>query len=175
MPCASCVAITIQGGQQLLLPEDPAGVTVLLHVSISHPLSKDVLPHQSARGRAAVLVEPFPPGAPVPANLTYRLKSFLTQLRGDVPDGLPIALDASRQAVEGLLPELAPYADVVVGSPRVARPGRRLWPLLETSDAADPSSHEQGGFEQWVVNCACRRARRAKCSFTRWWTRRNGR
>lgn len=153
VPCASCLAISIQGGQALLLPEDLAGVTLLLRTSVSHPFSTAALSEISRRGgRAAVLFEPLPPTPPYPADLSYRLKSVLTQLRGEVPEGVPIALDSSLQAVESLTPELMPYVDVIVASPRVATRGRRLWPLLETSDAAEAlRATAQGGFERWVV------------------------
>ena len=152
-PCGSCLAITIQGGQKLLLPEELAGVTVLLRTSPSDPYAKDVLSEIGRRGgRAALLVEPFSAATSAPDNLSYRLKSFLTQLRGEVTAGVPIALDASLPAVEGLLHELTPYVDVVVASPSLAEPGGRVWRLLDTTDAAAAlRATAQGGFERWVV------------------------
>jgi hypothetical protein len=152
-PCGSCLGITIQGGQKLLLPEELAGITVLLRTSMSDPMASDVLSEiRRHGGRPAVLVEPFSAAAPVPDNLSYRLKSFLTQLRGHVPEGVPIALDASHPGVEVLLPEIAPYVDVVVAAARLAEPGRRVWPLLDTTDPAVAlRATSGGGFERWVV------------------------
>ena len=84
VPCGSCLTITILAGQQLLLPDDLAGVTVLVRIPIgASPAGREEALAEISRrgGRAGVLVEAPVPGS-IPPDLIYRLKSFLTALRG---------------------------------------------------------------------------------------------
>lgn len=152
-PCGSCLAITIQAGQKLLLPDDLAGVTVLVRAPAGTPARSfnDPVAEISRRGgRAAVLVE-AEAGAALPGDLAYRLRMFVTELRGELPDATLIAL-AGTSAIEPVLADLEPYVDVVVGAVRLAAPGRRLWPLLASADPVEAlRATEQGGFEQWVA------------------------
>ena len=113
--CGSCIGITIQAGQQLLLPDDLGGLTILVRVS---PQSPDPLPLQTLSeierrgGRAALLVEPSLT-ATVPADASYRLKSFLTQCRAAVWPTVAIALE-TMLSTRPLLAEVGPYVDAVV-------------------------------------------------------------
>ena len=157
--CGSCIGITIQAGQKLLLPEDLAGLTILVRVSLGSqtPLPLQILSEIESRGgHAALLVEPSV-NATVPAELSYRLKSFLTQCRAAVRPGVTIALE-STPFVRPLLAEFGPYVDVVVddviasagypGGPAVA-----LWPRLNAGMWEEPIlSAGQGTYERWILD-----------------------
>ena len=148
-PCGSCIAITILPGQQLLLPDDLAGVTVLIRTSIPHGISKDALADiERQGGKAGVIVSP--PAATEPADLAYRLKSGLTQLRSEL-GSYPIALELT-PALGALVTELIPYVDIMVADASQPVSGTRFWPRVRaTSAAAALRATARGGFEQWVV------------------------
>ncbi len=153
VPCGSCLTITILAGQQLLLPDDLAGVTVLVRIPIgASPVGREEALAEISRrgGRAGVLVE-APVPASVPPDLIYRLKSFLTALRGELREGTVLALE-SAGPVRSLLVELVPYVDAIVGGEGSIAGGVRLWPRLAPAAVPDLlRATQRGGFEQWVV------------------------
>ena len=153
VPCGSCIGITILAGQKLLLPDDLAGLTILVRVPADAPDvdAREALSEIERRGgRPAVIVAPAP--GPGPENPEYRLRVFLTQLRGQLPPGVLVALEATRADIQAALPQLSPYVDVIVSPVRPPGPGGRLWPFVAAADAdAALRATEAGGFEQWVV------------------------
>ena len=158
--CGSCIGITIQAGQQLLLPDDLGGLTILVRVS---PQSPDPLPLQTLSeierrgGRAALLVEPSLT-ATVPADASYRLKSFLTQCRAAVWPTVAIALE-TMLSTRPLLAEFGPYVDAVVDDvPAVegdhtALPAVALWPRLKVGTWEERAqAAAQGTYERSIID-----------------------
>ena len=154
VPCGVCLAITIQAGQKLLLPDDLGGVTILLRVPLAGapPSLAPVLSDISERGGTAGVLVEASSSPPLPTDLAYRLRLFVTALRGEIPPGTVMALDLTDPILEPLLVDLAPYVDVFVGPADPARRGRRLWPRLPPSEAGEAlRATGRGGFERWVM------------------------
>lgn len=154
--CAACIAVVTTPGQGVLLPETLHGITVLLRAT---PDKTSELPsgveHVRTRGgRPGILVTPDASGTS--ADAAYRLKLWLTELRGAVAPDVLIALEDTgdlRRRMGRSWDELAAYADVIV-TPRDAPPveGRRAWPRLAATTAAEALAATTGGTaEQWVV------------------------
>lgn len=158
--CGSCMGITIAAGQKLLLPDDLAGLTILVRVS---PTSGTSLPIEavaeieSRRGHAALLIEPSLTTT-VPAEFSYRLKSFLTQCRAAVGPTVTIALQ-STPVIRPLLPEFGPYVDAVVDDVTALEGGQTglrtvaLWPRLPGGTFEERmQTAERGAYERWILD-----------------------
>jgi hypothetical protein len=140
--CGVCLAITIQPGQALLLPDELHGVTVLVADAAPLDALRRMTDLVRARGgRPGVLVRVDAGAGPEQA---YAARLRLTELRSSVAGVL--------LAVDGAL-ELAPYADVVVGPPRAeVPPGVRYWPWLAERTLQAAQARTSGGdAEQWVI------------------------
>ena len=128
--CGTCLGVTIEPGQVVLLPEALGGFTVLLRVQEAPNDALDAAIEEIRRrgGRPALLV---PAPAPDDPAQVYRSKLRLSELRGALGAEVIIALDVSRGSAAGgqSIAALAGYVDVVVGE-GPAPPGLPLWKLL---------------------------------------------
>lgn len=153
--CGACIAVTIQPGQTLLLPEDLHGVMVLLRTEATPAgaLRAAMADVQERGGRAALFVPATATGGTA-AERAYQLKLRLTELRATTASDALLALEAPPPVVELLAADedLAGYADVLVGNVPAA-PGRRIWPEVAGGDLqAALAATRSGGAEQWVVH-----------------------
>lgn len=151
-PCAACLGVTIRPAQTLLLPPEMHGITVLLRA--------DEMPADTLRtavdavrrhgGRPALFV-PAPVGSADPAELTYRLKLRLTELRGALGADVILAQEVTPQLLP-VLEDLAGYSDVLVGEVPAA-PRRPAWRVIEGTDlAAALDETRRGGAARWVMH-----------------------
>jgi len=146
-PCAACIAVTIDAGQALLLPDELHGLTIFLRdpggeVGTLARLSDLIV---ARNGRAGVLV-PATPGGPA-AGHVYELRVRLTALRSGLDAGVLIGLEGPPD------PDVVPYVDVVAGPQRAeVEAGVRSWPLLPTASLEEAlAATTSGTAEKWVV------------------------
>jgi hypothetical protein len=150
--CATCIGVTIRPAQTLLLPEHMHGITVLLRsegvaIDTLRSAVEDVRRHGA---RPAVFV-PAPVTLVDPAELTYRLKLRLTELRGALGPEVILAQEASQVLVPRLM-DLTGYADVLVGEVP-EEPRRPAWPVIAGTDiAAALDATRRGGAALWVMH-----------------------
>ena len=148
--CAACIAITMQPGQTLLLPERLHGVTILVWAAEGR--TDDVaaaVEHIRGRGgRPGVLVRPVTAGTEARTIFETRLR--LADVRGAVGTDVVVGL----AALDGPWPSLWSYADAVVTGQPAWFSGKpvRAWPLIVAASAQDALRQTSaGGVEHWVV------------------------
>lgn len=151
--CAACLAITIQPGQVLLLPEDLQGLTVLVRAASLDwtPELLAAIAAVSARGgRPGVVLEPPPIGDG--AEREYRLKLLLADVRGAIPPDAVLAIDASALTWRDL-GAIAAYADVaLVRRPPAEASNIRVWPIVNPPTlGAGLRATTTGEAERWVL------------------------
>jgi hypothetical protein len=147
-PCAACVAVTIDAGQALLLPDDLHGLTIFFRDSGAEagtfaPLAALVA---ARNGHPGVMVPTRRAGAD--AQRVYELRVRLTALRSRLGEGVLLALEGPPD------PTLTPYADVVTGPPGVqAEAGTRYWLALASASLPDAlTATTSGTAEKWVIH-----------------------
>jgi hypothetical protein len=143
-PCALCLAVTMAPGQALLLPDELHGLTVLVRERDAPvPAIREAVEAVRRRGgRPGVFVALGDPDPP--ADLRYRTKLRLTELRASLGADLFIAVESTS------VPEFRGYADVLVGQRPEA--STSVWPLLRTSEVQRAlAATTRGGADHWVV------------------------